>query len=68
MYTARSASYIYLHIEIDNDGQPRTTLQQAYALHVATRIFNYKQALQDFNIDDPKSNPPDRTCASSLFK
>jgi hypothetical protein len=27
MYTARSASYIYLHLESDNDGQPRTTLQ-----------------------------------------
>ena len=34
---------------------------------IAAKIFNYKHVLHDFNIDDFKSKPPDRTCESSPF-
>ena len=30
-------------------------------------FFNYKHVLQDLNIDNVKSKPPDCTCASSHF-
>ena len=34
---------------------------------IATQIFNYKHVLQDLNIDDFKSKPPDCTCSRSKF-
>ena len=42
-------------------------ISYTYTTPIATKIFNYKQVLQDLNINDFKSKPPDCTCASSPF-
>ena len=42
-------------------------ISYTYTTPIATKIFNYKQVLQDLSIDDFKSKPPDCTCASSPF-
>jgi len=42
-------------------------ISYTYTTPMATKIFNYKMALQDLNIDDFKSKPPDSTCARSPF-
>lgn len=40
-------------------------ISYAYTMHIATTIFNCKNVLHDFNIDDVKSKPSGCTCASS---
>jgi hypothetical protein len=42
-------------------------ISYTYITPMATKLFNYKMALQDFNIDDFKPKPPDSTCARSSF-
>ena len=42
-------------------------ISYTYTKPIATKIFNYKRVLQDLDIDDFKSKPPDCTCASSQF-
>jgi hypothetical protein len=42
-------------------------ISYTYTTPMATKLFNYKMALQDFNIDDFKPKPPDSTCARSSF-
>jgi hypothetical protein len=42
-------------------------ISYVYTRPIASKKFNYKHVLHDFNIDDFKSNPPDCPCASSPF-
>ena len=42
-------------------------MSYAYAMPIATNIFNYKHVLHDLDIEDFKSKPPDCTYASSPF-
>ena len=42
-------------------------ISYAYAVPIASTIFNNKHVLHDLNIDDFKSKPTDCTCASSPF-
>jgi hypothetical protein len=42
-------------------------ISYTYTKPIATKIFNYKRVLQNLDIDDFKSKPPDCTCASSQF-
>ena len=42
-------------------------ISYVYTRPIASKKINYKHVLRDLNIDDFKSKPPDRTCASSPF-
>ena len=42
-------------------------ISYVYTKPTASKFFNYKHMLRDFNIDYFKSKPPDCTCASSPF-
>jgi len=47
--------------------QSVSIISNTYTKPIATEIFNYKEVLQDLNIDASKSKPPDCTCTRSPF-
>ena len=47
--------------------QSSPIISYTYTIPVASKIFNHTKVLQNLNINDLKSKPPDCTCSHSLF-
>ena len=43
-------------------------ISYSYTSTIAPKVFNYKQVLRDYQINDLKAKPPDCSCDKSPFK